>query len=58
MTTCNGDGACAAARLMREKARCAKCGGESFDHETDTPEQAFCLDCGEDKPAPGEGGGA
>jgi hypothetical protein len=47
---CNGDGTCMAARLHRARASCTACGDDSFDHETDAPDVAFCLSCGADAP--------
>lgn len=43
---CNGDGTCWAAILNRAGYKCHVCGGKSFDHDTDTPDRAECLDCG------------
>lgn len=44
---CNGSGECAAARLHLAGARCPECGHHGFDHDTETPQEAFCHGCGE-----------
>ena len=47
---CSGDGTCAAARLHFADARCAYCGGMTFDHASGEPEKPFCEDCGKAVP--------
>lgn len=43
---CNGDGTCWPAILHKAGYKCHTCGGAAFDHDTDTPNRAECMDCG------------